>query len=239
MQRRDRFSGNHAWAKLARLKACDTSYTAFFIVHHLHHPLLSLVLAQSLLNGLDHIGVNTLFGGNDSLVALQCASNGKVKRLAVHVRNDSTGLLNEKRSGGVVLENKIRISGRPTFPACWNVSLAYPNLLLVGLGNWETKVDVTVTAGDRAVLGLAMREYVSFRLLDAILRASSPLKLNNAHLRVHASARLGDAQDGGDASVRSVVAVTGLHRFAEGGIREGGEGRHADGGESGGGERAL
>jgi hypothetical protein len=99
-------------------------------------------------DSIQHLLVDILLSSNNSLVVSQCPSNAEVQRLSNTVSNNSTGLLNEELSSGVVLL-KSELSSTPRIR-----QNTYPDFLLVRLGGGKTEVDITITTSDRSVLGL-------------------------------------------------------------------------------------
>lgn len=64
--------------------------------------LARLRFGDSSFNGFHSFGVGVATSSNDSLIGVQCATLGEIKRGAVHVGTDSTGFLDQETSRGVV-----------------------------------------------------------------------------------------------------------------------------------------
>lgn len=81
-----------------------------------------LELGERSLDSLDGECMRVRTSGNDALVALECPPQGEVEWLAVHIRADTTRLLDQKRARRMVLQSQILV--RRVAPTC-------PNLFLV------------------------------------------------------------------------------------------------------------
>lgn len=115
--------------------------------------MLGLLSIEDLADSSHDVLMDLAVGGNDTDILFESAPDGEVKSLALDVCHTTSGLVNQKPTAGVILNECVGGRGGKVSERFLSLKgrreISHPDLLLVTLDGGEPEIDRSITTSDR------------------------------------------------------------------------------------------